>query len=64
MRLPAEEIGEEPLENGGVVTVKKRSRLDIDRHYKKDSRFIDDLYTLCYDEGQSIDSVLPKVKMR
>lgn len=27
------------------------------RHYKKDSRFVNDLYTLTYDEHESLDSV-------
>lgn len=27
------------------------------RHYKKDSRFVFDLYTLCYDENESVDTV-------
>uniref|UniRef100_A0A1A9W5D6 SCHIP-1 domain-containing protein n=1 Tax=Glossina brevipalpis TaxID=37001 RepID=A0A1A9W5D6_9MUSC len=27
------------------------------RHYKKDSRFVFDLYTLCYDEHESVDTV-------
>lgn len=27
------------------------------RHYKKDSRFVNDLYTLTYDDHESLDSV-------
>lgn len=27
------------------------------RHYKKDSRFVLDLYTLCYDDNESVDTV-------
>lgn len=27
------------------------------RHYKKDSRFVNDLYTLTYDEHESLDTV-------
>lgn len=27
------------------------------RHYKKDSRFVNDLYTLTYDENESLDTV-------
>jgi hypothetical protein len=26
------------------------------RHYKKDSRFLSDLYTLTYDEGETLDN--------
>lgn len=42
-------------------------RLDMDsvsslvnmpkRHYKKDSRFTNDLYTLTYDDNESLDTV-------
>lgn len=27
------------------------------RHYKKDSRFVNDLYTLTYDDHESLDTV-------
>lgn len=27
------------------------------RHYKKDSRFVNDLYTLTYDDNESLDTV-------
>lgn len=27
------------------------------RHYKKDSRFVNDLYTLTYDDHESVDTV-------
>lgn len=27
------------------------------RHYKKDTRFVNDLYTLTYDDHESIDTV-------
>lgn len=30
---------------------------DLKRHYKKDSRFVNDLYTLTYDNHESLDSV-------
>lgn len=30
---------------------------NLRRHYKKDSRFVFDLYTLCYDENESVDTV-------
>lgn len=34
------------------------SSLPFDRrHYKKDSRFVNDLYTLTYDDHESLDSV-------
>lgn len=29
----------------------------IKRHYKKDSRFVNDLYTLTYDDDESLDTV-------
>ena len=32
-------------------------RAQTRRHYKKDSRFVFDLYTLCYDENESVDTV-------
>lgn len=31
------------------------------RHYKKDTRFLLDLYTLTYDSGESLSSVDSKV---
>lgn len=29
----------------------------IKRHYKKDSRYVNDLYTLTYDQNESLDDV-------
>lgn len=29
----------------------------LKRHYKKDSRYVNDLYTLTYDEHESLDTV-------
>lgn len=29
----------------------------VKRHYKKDSRFVGDLYTLTYDDHESLDTV-------
>lgn len=29
----------------------------IRRHYKKDSRYVNDLYTLCYDQNESLDDI-------
>lgn len=33
------------------------------RHYKKDSRFVNDLYTLTYDENESLDTVEPNTSV-
>ena len=30
---------------------------DLRRHYKKDSRFVFDLYTLTYDDHETVDTV-------
>lgn len=40
----------EPLSLNSQIQLEKR-------HYKKDSRFVLDLYTLCYDENESVDTV-------
>lgn len=40
----------EPLSLNSQIQLQKR-------HYKKDSRFVFDLYTLCYDENESVDTV-------
>lgn len=29
----------------------------IRRHYKKDSRYVNDLYTLTYDQNESLDDI-------
>lgn len=33
------------------------SLIDIRRHYKKDSRYVNDLYTLTYDNHESLNSI-------
>lgn len=44
---------EDLLEFGESMKLGAQTR----RHYKKDSRFVFDLYTLCYDENESVDTV-------
>jgi len=36
---------------------RKRPPVGGERHYKKDSRFVMDLYTLTFDEGETVDDV-------
>jgi len=43
-------------ENNVLDVMRPIRRLDR-RHYKKDSRFVLDLYTLTYDEHESLDSL-------
>lgn len=33
------------------------SLIDIKRHYKKDSRYVNDLYTLTYDNCESLNTI-------
>lgn len=33
------------------------SLMSIKRHYKKDSRYVNDLYTLTYDDWESLNSI-------
>lgn len=40
----------EPMSSLSTVTFPKR-------HYKKDSRFVNDLYTLTYGDNESLDTV-------
>lgn len=44
------------LTNNNDRVMKTSRRLDR-RHYKKDSRFVLDLYTLTYDSHESLDSL-------
>lgn len=40
-----------------VGTKERRISLQKKRHYKKDSRFLYDLYTLTFDENESVDEI-------
>lgn len=43
--------------NGNDLIAKSSRCLAQRRHYKKDSRFVLDLYTLTYDSHESLDSL-------
>merc|ERR1712156_1405016 len=44
-------------EDDEVGTKERRQSLRKKRHYKKDSRFLLDLYTLTFDENESVDEI-------
>ena len=44
-------------EDDEVGTKERRQILKKKRHYKKDSRFLLDLYTLTFDENESVDEI-------
>lgn len=49
--------------NGSIPAVGAAASLFPRRHYKKDSRFVHDLYTLTYDENESLDTVAPNASV-
>ena len=44
-------------EDDEVGTKERRQSLRKKRHYKKDSRFLLDLYTLTFDENETVDEI-------
>ena len=44
-------------EDDEVGTKERRISLQKKRHYKKDSRFLYDLYTLTFDENETVDEI-------
>ena len=44
-------------EDDEVGTKERRLSLQKKRHYKKDSRFLYDLYTLTFDENETLDEI-------
>ena len=44
-------------EDDEVGTKERRQSLRKKRHYKKDSRFLLDLYTLTFDENEDVDEL-------
>lgn len=49
--MPSSSTSEEPGSSTTIALTLPR------RHYKKDSRFVNDLYTLTYDDNESLDTV-------
>ena len=48
----------------GTVGAMRYQRQTRRRHYKKDSRFIRDLYVVCYDENETTESMCPEVSSK
>jgi hypothetical protein len=44
-------------EDDEAGTKERRQSLRKKRHYKKDSRFLQDLYTLTFDENETVDQI-------
>lgn len=62
--MPQFQIGssrapEDDEEDDEAGTRERRQSLRKKRHYKKDSRFVLDLYTLTFDEDETVDEIAP-----
>ncbi len=55
--LGPRQLSSTSLPNSPTSSRKSRSVLPDQRHYKKDSRFVLDLYTLTFDEDETVDDV-------